>query len=1176
MQNKRCAIDGETDREGRGTGGAVTVSRFRTVCRAFLPWVAAAAMLFGGGLAAQAEPVTPESSQCTVSDKTVTCTGNLSGGVKVNSPDDTYNTLEVNTLNGDIAPEAGTSGINIDTYKEATDTYGNTDITLTVDTGANGITTKGTNARGISARSAGDVTVTVTGKITAKGICHTSDNQECSEGVYARSEGDGDVTVNVTGDIETEGDPDELSGLGTTSSAGIYANSGGAGGDDGAVTVTFRGNIKAKQRSRGIYANSDGAVTVNMKKGSNITTEGISADGIYAKSNGDGDVMVTVDGNINTLGEGHSNGIAAESKGTGAVTVTVTGNIKTSGEYSEGISADSRDDGDVTVTMTGDITTYGESSDGISADSRDDGDVTVTMTGDITTYGESSDGISADSDGDVTVDLEGDITTTKKKSRGISAFIYDENSAGNIDITVVTGAITTSGEESAGIYAESYGKGDVTVKMENGSTITTSGEKSAGIYALSYGNGAVTVNFTGDITTSGDNSTGIYAYSDNDSGTDNLNSSAVFTIDVTGDITASGDNSQGIYAQSNGAISITLHGGTITSVQDAGIEISGGATNTLTIKGPVTVRGGKMIRLSDGTLQRFDDVVGGSGDETIDNWGTLTTPGTINLISKDPDFVDVAGEQTNVFNNHTGATFNSGTAVVLGSDDEDLFSNAGDLSPGGANAVQETTLTGNFQNYITNEQNIEEKGTFTVTIDNTGSDRLTVTRTGTDPDTGTAELRGTVRVRGAYRDSGRNEDGRYTILSATGGFTDTFEEVMDTLFIDYGLIYDSTNNNVDLSSERKQGVPFSEFAGTANQWAVANALDSLTPANAAVGDVMAVTTPEGARAAYDARSGEVHASLKGMLMDAGQGTVADVKSRMAARSGDPGAQASTAAFGTSSLADGQSGLWVTGTGASGETDATSGTARMETDRRGVVFGIDRALSEGWRLGVLGGYSRTDVTQRARLSSGSVDTWSVGLYGGAEAGASRFSFGAVHSGHAVDTGRSVPSIGLSGIQNLSSSYDARSWQLFAEAGHEVQAGGMTLEPFAGVSSITLDTDGFSESGGDTALAASSDTDSTMFATLGLRGAMQVDDTIHFRGMAGWRHAFGDTDPSSTFTMSGSPAFTVTGAPIAQDALDIELGIEAGLSDNAVLGLAYKGRYGGGGANHGVNAGLRVRF
>ena len=1143
MQSKRCPINSESDREGRGAGGAVTVSRFRPFGRALLPWAATVAMLFGSGeLAAQQPPSISPADKCAASGTTVTCTGNLSGGVKVNSPDDTYNTLEVNTLNGDIAPEAGTSGINFNTHNEATDTYGNTDITLTVDTGANGITTKGTNARGISARSAGDVTVTVTGKITAKGICHTSDNQECSEGVYARSEGDGDVTVNVTGDIETEGDPDELSGLGTTSSAGIYAKSGGEGGDDGAVTVTFTGNIKAKQRSRGIYADSDGAVTVNMKKGSNITTEGISADGIYAKSNGDGDVMVTVDGNINTLGEEHSNGIAAESRGTGAVTVTVTGNIKTSGEYSEGISADSRGGGDVTVTMTGDITTSDENSDGISADSRGGGDVTVTMTGDITTYGKESDGISAASDGDVTVDLEGDITTTKNKSGGIFASIADENSAGNIDITVVTGDITTSGEDSEGIYAESYGTGAVTVTMTG--DITTSDEDSEGIFAQSYGNGAVKVNFTGDITTSGDNSTGIEAISNDEdsSGTDNPDDSAVVEIDVTADITASGDNSQGIHAEAKGAISITLHGGTITSVQDAGIEISSGATNTLTIRGPVTVRGGKMIKLSDGTEQRFDDVLGGSGDETIDNYGTLTTPGTIDL-----------GAGDNAFNNHAGATFNAGTSVVLG--DGNTFANAGNLSPGRANAVQETALTGNFVN--------TEDGTFTVTIDPTteSGDKLIVT--------GTATLDGgSVRVTGvtyAY-------DGRYTILEAVD-VDGEFHDVIDTLFIDNRLSYG--DGYAALSSVSK-GDSFCDFAGTANQRTVAcNGLDGLPISGELAQAVLALTTTEAARAAYDALSGEVHASLKGALMDTGQRAAAAINNRMDGRSGDPDAGASTAAFGNlSSLADGHSGFWTTGYSARGETDATSDTARMDTELDGVLFGIDRALGERWRLGILGGYGRTDVTQGARSSSGSVDTWSAGLYGGAEAGASSFSFGAIYNGYSMDVGRTVGFTGFS--ERLSARYDARSWQLFAEAGRKMQVRDLILEPFASVSSITLDTDGFSESGGDAALTASSDTDSTMFTTLGMRGAMQVDDMVHARGMAGWRHGFGDTDPSSTFTMSDSPAFTVTGAPTAEDALVAELGIEAGLSDTTVLGVAYKGRYGGGTAAHGFNAGLKVRF
>ena len=51
--------------------------------------------------------------------------------------------------------------------------------------------------------------------------------------------------------------------------------------------------------------------------------------------------------------------------------------------------------------------------------------------------------------------------------------------------------------------------------------------------------------------------------------------------------------------------------------------------------------------------------------------------------------------------------------------------------------------------------------------------------------------------------------------------------------------------------------------------------------------------------------------------------------------------------------------------------------------------------------------------------------------------------------------------------------------------------------------------------------------------------------------------------------------VTGAPVAQDALDIELGIEAGLTDTATVGAAYTDRYGDG-DGHGVTAELRVAF
>ena len=722
---------------------------------------------------------------------------------------------------------------------------------------------------------------------------------------------------------------------------------------------------------------------------------------------------------------------------------------------------------------------------------------------------------------------------------GQAAEIYFDGD-GDINIEVDTGDFRIITLDSCvdcpGIAAYSNESGAVTVSVKG--NIATSGQSSEGIDAFSTGDtgGPVVVKMEGNIVTTGDSrSHGIAAGSETDD----------VTIEMDGNITVSGERSKGIDAGSNGGnIGITLLGGTITSNQSEGIEFNDGADNTLTINNAVKISGGA------------NDVGGGDGNETIDNYGTLTTPGSIDL-----------GGGMNTFNNRAGATFNSGTSVNLGSGNK--LANAGDLSPGGANVVLTTGLTGNFENFMTDEQNIEEEGTFIVSINNTGSDQLTVT--------GTAVLRGTVRVRGAYSESGRNVDRRYTILNAATGFSGTFEDVMDTLFIDYGLFHDPSNIYVDLTSERKAGVTFGEFAATANQRAVADALDSLPADNPIVLDVMAATELKEARAAYDTLTGEVRASLNGALMGAGQRQAAAVNRRMNARGGTPTAPAAMATSGNpASPAGGDSGFWIASYGGWSETAATAGTARLETDRRGVVFGIDGELGGGWDLGVLGGFSRTEVRQGARLSSGSVDTWSVGLYGDVGSGASRFGFGAVYNGHAIDTRRSVPPTGaLTGTQRLSASYDARNWQLFAEAGHRMQAGDLTLEPFAGVSHTSLDTEGFTETGGNAALTASAETDSKTFATLGVRGAMQVDDTIHLRGMAGWRHAFGDAAPSSTHRIADSDPFTVTGAPIARDSLEIELGIEADLSDTAVLGAAYKGRYGGA-AVHGFNAGVKVKF
>ncbi len=762
------------------------------------------------------------------------------------------------------------------------------------------------------------------------------------------------------------------------------------------------------------------------------------------------------------------------------------------------------------------------------------------LTNDIVLANESrKGGIGFDSSGDIDITVDtGDFRITILDNcsdcAGVAANSFED---GNVMITI-QGNIKTEGVSNEGISVGSTGDNDdrdgaVTVKIEG--DITTTGELSSGIYATSE-SGDVTTTIQGDITTTGERSVGIYAGSDHGD----------VTITIQGNIKTEDLRSNGIGAKSDGgAIDITLNGETtITSATSTGVEFNGGTNNTLTIgKGAVVMISGGLS----------DVHAHGSKNETIDNYGTLTTTGLIDL-----------GEGDNSFNNKAGATFNSGTFVKLrhegdNSVTDDIFANWGNLTPGGASAVQTTELWGDFTN--------QKSSTFTVTTGpDDSSDQLIVSRSA-------ALLGGTVRVVGTY-------EGTYTILRTPNSLLrseDRFDDVIDTLFINHELIYNT--NTVQLIAERRYD-SFCEVAGANQRAGACNSLDGL-PETTKVAQAVLTIPVNGtaqAQAAFDALSGEVHASLKGALMDTSQRRVAAVNHLTDTRFGNLDARASTAAFGNlSSLADGDNGFWITGYGSRSETDVTSsGTARMETNLSGVLLGVDRALGDHWRLGVLGGYSRTDVNQRARLSSASVDTWSAGLYGGAEAGPWGLGFGVIYNGHAADTRRTVSFTGFS-PERLSAGYHARSWQLFAEAGHKVQVGSLMLKPFAGVSHTGFASNGFSESGGAAALTSSSDTDNATFTTLGLRSAMALLDTIHVRGMAGWRHAFGDTEPSSTATLRNSTtAFTVTGAPIAEDALVTEIGIEAGLLDNVFLGVAYKGRYSDGVTVHGFNASLRATF
>ncbi len=118
--------------------------------------------------------------------------------------------------------------------------------------------------------------------------------------------------------------------------------------------------------------------------------------------------------------------------------------------------------------------------------------------------------------------------------------------------------------------------------------------------------------------------------------------------------------------------------------------------------------------------------------------------------------------------------------------------------------------------------------------------------------------------------------------------------------------------------------------------------------------------------------------------------------------------------------------------------------------------------------------------------------------------------------------------------------------------------MELMPYADINYINLDTDGYTESGGAAALTVEDATSELTYTTLGLRASTNVDiqgKALRLSAMAGWWHAFGDTTPVTTNSLSGGTAFQVDGAPIDEDVALVGAGIDFKLTEDTSLSIDY---------------------
>jgi outer membrane autotransporter protein len=468
---------------------------------------------------------------------------------------------------------------------------------------------------------------------------------------------------------------------------------------------------------------------------------------------------------------------------------------------------------------------------------------------------------------------------------------------------------------------------------------------------------------------------------------------------------------------------------------------------------------------------------------------------------------------------------------------------------------------------------------------------------------GTVNLTGSV-LRVLAEDGTYNASTDYIIIDNDGAdaVTGTFGTVTSNLaFLTPSVIYNGGDgNDVVLTMTLVNNViDFCSVAQTPNQCNVARALDQF-PTDNPLFIAILNQTAAGARQAFDALSGEIHATLPGVLADDSRYLRESVLGRLAqatysndasqvASLGTAGpqvasldAKAMALGYDDKSLAPPAYGpglaFWARGYGAWGDFDGNLNAASASRDLGGIVSGLDARVSGSWRLGFATGYSNSDVSVAARHSGADVESFHLAGYGGGMAGPVALRGGGAWSWNEVDTSRAVIFPGF--FEREKTSYDADTGQIFGEVAYPIVRGRTALEPFAGLAYVSIDPDTFRENGALAGLRGSGDDLDVGYSTLGLRAATTMawnSVTVTPHVSAAWQHAFDDvrTGAALAFASTGI-GFTVTGVPLAEDTALIEAGLDLGFGPYTTAGVSYSGQFGDNVEDNAVQGRFAWRF
>jgi outer membrane autotransporter protein len=716
---------------------------------------------------------------------------------------------------------------------------------------------------------------------------------------------------------------------------------------------------------------------------------------------------------------------------------------------------------------------------------------------------------------------------------------------------------------------------------------------------LQIGNGGTTGSILGDVVDNGAltfNRSDASAFAGAISGAGSLTKTGAGVLTLSGPGSYSGVTSINVGTLQAGATNAFSASSAFTIATGATLALAGfnNAIGSLAGGGGVTLGSATLNSGNDGTSTTFSGEIGGTGGLTKTGSGTFfltgasgyTGPTNINA-----GVLDVNGSLASAVSVNSGATLMGGGSIGGLN-----VANGGIVAPG--NSIGTLHVAGNI--------GFSSGSVYQVQVNAAGQSDL-IAATGHATLTG-----GNVQVSGTPA-----ANLTYTILTAQGGVNGRFTSVAAPASIFQGLELDYTPTSVLLSLRQTQA--FASAATTPNEVSVAAALAALPADSPLYQAALAQTSAAGARQAFNALSGEIHASTQTVMLDDSRYFRQAMLGRMrqADFDGATGPAASlgfggpplqyaepatdfagrfdpeVAAMSYASTRRAEFPIkalpampapemvwWTQAVGAWGQIDGNGNAADVSRSFGGFSTGVDRRFDGNWRAGIAAGYNNSMVSDSARASSANIDTAQFGAYAGTNHGPWNFRAGAAASWSTIATNRSILFPGFSDA--ASAHYGAAVAQLFDEVGYSMTLGAVAAEPFGGLAWVYLRTDGFNETGNTmAALTGSSRQNDVGYSTLGTRAATSfmlpnaTALTVH--GSVAWQHAFGDVTPNALLAFQGSAApFTVAGVPLARDAALVETGLDALIASQTTIGISYTGQLAEHLQDHSVKGNLRVRF